>query len=372
MKICIIGAGNAGCIHAFKLTEFGHEVRLVKTSRSIHDEYFDHIQNSGKITAIDDTNQGAETTQSISLITRDIKAGISGAEIVLILTQTLQHEHIARLIAPHLADGQLILIVPGNLGSIILARHINTNVIIGEGESTIFDGRIENDMKVHVHFKNVRNAISFLPSSLADEALSIAKHIIDTYGYKRNNVIETALHNPNLIVHTVGTIMSAPRIEKMKGDFWMYRESFSPAVWNLIHCLDDEKNRTIVRYGGEPLDYLDACKFRNEKDLQKDGIDVFRMYAAIGGSQGPASLNVRFLFEDVPNGLCLLSSLANKAGVDTPVCNAMITVASSLMKTNFWNGARTLERLGLADWSIEEIRGYIDTGIMPRPFHIMQ
>ena len=83
-------------------------------------------------------------------------------------------------------------------------------------------------------FKNRRNAVSFLPKSRADEGLDYISTLVDTYKFKRQNLVESALHNPNLVVHTIGVIMSASRIEMMKGEFWMYKESFSPAIWNLM------------------------------------------------------------------------------------------------------------------------------------------
>ncbi len=360
MKICIIGAGNSGCSHAFKLTELGHEVRLVKTSHKLHDDYFAYICKDSKITAIDHTNNDKESTQTISLITRDLKAAISGAEVVLVMTTSLQHDNLAPIVSPYFEDGQLVLIIPGNMGSIFFSHYIKANVILGEGESTPFDARIEDDMKVHILFKNVRNALAFLPSVNTIKGIEIASKIIDTYGYTRKNVIESGLHNPNLVVHTIGTIMSASRIETMKGEFWMYRESFSPAIWNLVDQLDIEKNQTLVAYGCEPLAYLDACKFRNEFDLSQDSLKVFQSYAANGGPKGPVNLNTRFLFEDVPNGLCLLSSFAQKAGITTPVCNSLITVANSLKKTDYWSIARTVERLGIANLTVEQICQFVN------------
>ena len=56
MKITIIGAGNSGCAHAFKFTEAGHQVSLIKTSYSLHEKNFEKIQEQGGIWAIDNTN----------------------------------------------------------------------------------------------------------------------------------------------------------------------------------------------------------------------------------------------------------------------------------------------------------------------------
>ena len=56
MKITIIGCGNSGCAHAFKLSENGHSVTLLKTSHAMHDENFDIILKNGGICVIDNRN----------------------------------------------------------------------------------------------------------------------------------------------------------------------------------------------------------------------------------------------------------------------------------------------------------------------------
>jgi opine dehydrogenase len=357
MKIAIIGAGNAGCAHAFKLTEQGHEVNLIKSSDVLHEENYKKIKELGGIWAIDHTNNDKTSFQKLNIITKDLKEGLDGVEILLILTQSLQHEYIAKIIKPFINNNlKMILVIPGNLGSVIFRNIINNdNIIIGEGESTPFDARIVEPGLVSILFKNVRNKLGFIPKTMNSKGLSLARLILDTYTDVRTNVVESALHNPNLIVHTVGVIMSAARIEYSKGEFWMYREAFTDSIWNLIDALDEEKNNVIKAYGGKPSPYLDECKYRNEEDLTKNSLDVFKYYANKGGPKGPNSLQCRYLYEDVPNGLCLLSNLAQKAGIKTPVCNALITIASKLVKQNFWEISRNLKVLGWDDLTIDKI-----------------
>ena len=55
MKIAILGSGNAGCAHAFKLKENGHSINLIKTSHSLHEENFNTILKQGGIYGIDYT-----------------------------------------------------------------------------------------------------------------------------------------------------------------------------------------------------------------------------------------------------------------------------------------------------------------------------
>jgi opine dehydrogenase len=363
MNIAIIGAGNAGCAHAFKFSEAGHQISLVKTSHSLHEKNFEKIQEQKGIWAIDSSNGNKKSFQKLHLITRDIDEGLKDADIVIIMTQSLQHDSIAQLVAPRLrSNTKVVFIIPGNLGSLFFYWKLKgKDIILAEGESTPFDARIMEPGIVNILFKNVRNAVAFLPVSRKDEGMKYISQLTDTYGYYRNNIVESALHNPNLVVHTIGVIMSANRIELMKGEFWMYKEAFTPSIWNLVEQLDNEKNDVIEKSKGERISYLDACKFRNEKDLSVDALSVFRSYAEHGGPKGPESLNTRYLYEDVPMGLGTLSLLGKYADVATKLTDSLITIASFLVKKKFYEQARTLEDFGLRDISFDDFVKFINS-----------
>lgn len=348
MKIAIVGAGNAGCTHAFKFTEVGHSINLIKTSHAMHDDNFDQMILQGGLWAIDHTNYDLKSFQSLNLITRDIALGLQNCEVILIMTQSLQHDEVSKIITPHISGStKLILVIPGNLGSVYFRNLVkNDNIIIGEGESTPFDARIIEPGVVNILFKNVRNKLAFFPSSDSEIGMFFAKQIHSSYDTNRLNIIESALHNPNLVVHTIGVIMSAARIEYTKGEFWMYKEGFTPSIWNLVDALDAEKNAVIAAFGGTPSRYIDECKYRNEHDLSKDSLEVFNSYGNDGGPKGPKTIHSRYLYEDVPKGLCLLSSLGQKVAVSTPVCDSLITIASNLVNIDFRNTVKLIETIG--------------------------
>ena len=336
MKVAVIGAGNSGCAQSVKLMQNGHQVNLIKTSHSLHDENFEYLLKTGEISCLDTTDGNREFSMKPDLITRDIEKGLEGAEAVMILTQSLQHRDLASRVGPLLKDGQIVFLIPGNMGSTQFAKYTEgKHIIYVEGESTPYDARIIAPGKVEILFKNVRNAVSFLNKD-DEKYLPVVTSLFGTHKYLRSNVIESTLHNPNMVVHTIGAIMSASRIEYSKGEFWMYRESFSPSVWNLINGLDNEKKQVIRAYGGEhDISYLDACKWRNEEDLTIDSLEVFRNYAATGGPKGPASLDTRYIYEDVPMELCMLEKLAARKQIATPVTSALITIASALKSCDY-------------------------------------
>ena len=141
--------------------------------------------------------------------------------------------------------------------------------------------------------------------------------------------------------------MSANRIEYTNGEFWMYKEAFTPSIWNLIKALDNEKNIIIDTFKGKKSEYLEEAKWRNEEDLSKDAEEVFKSYANNGGPKGPFKVDSRYLVEDVSNGLVLLYSLGKYANIETPITESLISVASCLVQKNFFEIGRTLEKLGI-------------------------
>lgn len=356
MNITIVGSGNAGCAHAFCLSKLGHSVTLLKTSKGIHDENFEVIKQQDGIYGIDSTiKESQKTFAPLTKVTRDVANAFKDAEIVYVLTQSLQHERIAEIICPYIQHIKGLMIVPGNMGSVYFRRLLPSSVIVSEGESTVIDARILEPGTVQILFKNIRNLISSNPASDKDRALKLFGSLFVTYSGTRTNIIESAMHNPNLVVHTIGTIMSASRIEYSNGEFWLYKEGFSPSIWNLINDLDKEKNAVITAYGGVPCEYIECCKFRNEEDLNRDAQAVFNDYSQNGSPKGPSSIDNRYLKEDVPNGLCLLESLASQKNIPTPITSSLINIASSLLKEDLRKNARTITSLGLDDESLMQI-----------------
>ena len=172
--------------------------------------------------------------------------------------------------------------------------------------------------------------------------------------------MEAALHNPNMIVHTVGAIMSIPRIEATGGEYCMYHEVFTPSVWNILEALDGEKMAVLQSLGYEALPYVEACKFRNSLDEQRPGKEVFFEYAAMPTrAKGPVSVDSRYITEDVPQGLVLLESLGKALHIATPVASALIEIASAALGRPLREHGRTLDALGHenVDRILDDARG---------------
>lgn len=343
-RIAIIGAGHGGVAAAAAYGARGYDVVLCKLGTSMHDENFESIRQSGQITM-----RGilGESTVRVKA-TRDVEEAVSGASEILIFYVSNFHGLVAQTVVPHLRDGQLVVLGPGYCGSLFFLQeqhrqgHVRETIFV-ELETLPFTSRILSPGVVEITSQNVAHPIATVPAKRVNEAMNRLEPILGRM-VKRDNVFEVALHNPNLVVHTVGTILSASRIEFSSGNFYMYREAFTPSVWNVVMDLDREKQAVLAAMGCEPRTYFEEFALRTFGTIDIDPMAGFATYAD-ESPKGPSSLDTRYLTEDVPMGLGLLESLGRELGVPTPICSSLIDLASSLNGRNYRQEARTLQIL---------------------------
>lgn len=331
-------------VHAAKLIEEQVPVCLLKTSTTTQTDFFNSMLEVGGFNVMDETQHGKRFFAKPNLITRNAEQAVAFADVIMVMTTTSQHEHVAQLIAPYVRDGQIIVLIPGYMGSLIFKKYIHKDVIYSEWETTAYNGRIVDQLYVHVTFYNPRNAISVLPVKATERVLSLFSPVLHNTHYTRRHILESAMHNPNMIVHPIGILFSASRIEHSGGEFWMYKEAFTESVIHVIHAFDEQKNRVLQAFGCEPLNYFEAAKWRNEEDLTIDAMEVFRSFSN-AANKGPSTIHHRYLTEDVPMGLGLYTSIGRVAGVDTSIADSIMTLSSALIQKDLRAEARTIEYL---------------------------
>ena len=78
--------------------------------------------------------------------------------------------------------------------------------------------------------------------------------------------------------------------------------------------------------------------------------------------KGPSSIKDRYVTEDVPYGLALLSSLGRLLDIPTPISDAIVNLCGAINRVDYWAGGRGVDELGLGGMSVEQIKTFLETG----------
>ena len=364
MRITVVGCGNGAFATAADLSFQGHEITLY--ADITHARNFEEILKSGSIAC---TGRGPQGDISIHRVTCDENEAFRNPELIVISTPAYAHGVIAHRIAPHLSDGDMILLSPGGTGGALCMSEIlkkespARNLKIGEFHTLPYAARKEGGRGVNIILMVKYLLFAAFPSVYSEEMYRIIKPLYP-YTVLAADVLETSLNNGNATTHPAPVVLNAGKIE-FYGRHYHYAEGITPSVARVVQLIDDERKALCRAFGYEELDIKDRlykmgyCPRRDTlHECIKESKDVFIPI------KGPDRLDDRYLTEDTPAGLVFMSTAADAAGVDTPYMDAIIRLASGLMAEDYLETGRTVRKAGLGDLSVEEIREYLKTGVM--------
>jgi opine dehydrogenase len=351
--IAVIGAGNGGHAMAAHLTLKGFPVRFYEMPR-----FADNIRPAQERGGIKITGVMGEGFARLELITTDIAEAIKDASHIFVVTQALGHEKVAELCAPHLEENQTIVLFPGSGGSLQFAKTsrdmgVTKKVYLAETVTLPCSCRLRGPAYIHVHSgPGVREVIAAFPAKDTEAVIETLRLAYPTLT-PATHVLETALYNPNILLHPVGVIFNLGRIEHSKGEFWMYKEGFTPSVMRILKALEADRMALLRALDVEPVSFEEYYEWRYQKPWSD--------FAAVS-SKGPASARTRYITEDIPIGMVLWASLGKMLNLPTPTARALIHISSVIHGTDYWSGGRTMEKLGLAGMTAKELKRYLLEG----------
>jgi mannitol/fructose-specific phosphotransferase system IIA component (Ntr-type) len=107
-RFCVLGAGPGGMAMAGHLAITGCQINLFNRSP----DRIVAIQARGGV----DLTGEVKGFASLSVVTSDVAAALEGADVLMVVTPATAHRNIAEMIAPHLKDGQIVVLNPGRTG----------------------------------------------------------------------------------------------------------------------------------------------------------------------------------------------------------------------------------------------------------------
>ena len=368
MKIAILGAGNGGMAAAADMTLAGHEVRLFEFP-----QFKDNLEPIRKRGGIDLAGVGRHGFAQLAMVTTELTEAIEGIEMIIAVMPAYGHIPLAKLSAPHLKDGQIVVLCPGStLGSLEFLKVLReegarTRIRVADVHTLPYAARASG-AEVRILLEVKKLWLSAFPARDTAEVLSIFKHLYPVIEAGKN-VLDVGLNNGNPIAHPCPALLNAGRVEYSKGEFYHYREGITPHVANVVQALDNERLALCRKMDFPAIPTIERMYLMGYGITKSSLYEAFTTSPVFCGEypiKGPKNVMDRYYVEDTAYGLVTWSSLGRAIGVPTPSMDAVIHLISALhQKDYFARGERTLDKFGLSKLGPKRLNDFLETGRMP-------
>lgn len=357
MKVAVLGAGGGGMAVAYEWASHGHEVSLF--SHPGHDHEIGPVRDRGGVVA-----EGVlEGFAPVTSATTDIGEAMQGAETVLVVGPAYATEIIARDVADHLRPGMTVIVCPGSCAGSVAFKQAagldlhDESVLVGETSTLPYAARSSGGVVRIFHRFDTGLYAAAAPRSGTPRLLEVLRQVYPN-AEAATNILQTTLQNGNPVIHPAVTLLNAALIERTGGAFMFYEEGVTQATGNLMEAVDRERLAIAEALG---VKVLSEPEIGVKEGYMREATYTTGYSTAPGflGIKAQDQLDHRYLTEDVGYSLVFWTDLARAVDVATPTIDALIVVASAVLRRDFrGESARTLTSTGLAALSHEELLAY--------------
>ena len=342
----MLGGGNGSFAAAGDFALQGHDVRLWRRDAKMVTAH----RKAGSRIVLKDSN-GQHDVQ-LALVTSDMAEAIRDAELILCPAPAFAQSDIARQLAPHLRDHQVVFLPPATFGSMIFASAARAagnraKVSFAETGTLPWLTRKHGPFEVAITIRAKRLPVGVFPLDAADHALDVIGRAFPGIIEPCGDALSGALMNAGPIIHPPLIVMNAGPIEHFER--WdIHKEGTQAAIRRVTDALDAERIsvREALGYGAPhfPL----AHHYAAEGEIWMYGRGSHDRLTDSGDWRERLVLREhRYMREDLRLGLSFLVSVAELAGVATPLAKSFLAIGGAICGEDFMKNGRTLASLGL-------------------------
>jgi opine dehydrogenase len=362
-RIAVLGAGHGGCAAAADLTRRGYDVRL----HARREERLTPLRRAGGITA-----RGVhEGLVPIACMTTDVAEAVHGADLIMLVVPSVAHTHYARALAPLLRPQLPVFLDPGHTGGGLHFVH-ELRLAGYRGAATTCETvtltyicRMEAPATVGIYSYTRNLRFAAFPGRNAAALFPRLKTVYPEI-VPATSVLETGLTNMNAVFHPPGMLMNAGWIESTGGNFLFYREGMTEAVGRMVSAVDRERLAVARALDVPAVPFLETfyrAGLTTREAMESGSVArACRESAPNATIRSPASLDHRYVHEDVGFGLVPIAALGRLAGVATPAIDALICTASHATGIDYAATGLTLDRMGLAGQTPASLGSFLHEG----------
>jgi len=361
VKIAVLGGGNGSFAAAGDFALGGHEVRLWRRDAA---QVAAH-QGAGSRILVKDVNGRHDV--KLGLVTTDIAEAVDRAELILCPAPAFAQDDIAKQLAPHLRGGQVVFLPPATFGSMIFAKAAHdagnhADVSFAETGTLPWLTRKHGAFEVAITIRAKRLPVGVFPLRNAEHALAVISQGFPGAIERCGDALSGALMNAGPIIHPPLIVMNAGPIEHFER--WdIHKEGTQAAIRRVTDALDAERIgvREALGYGAPhfPL----ANHYARDGEIWMYGRGSHDRLTDSGDWREQLVLTKhRYMREDLRLGLSFLISVAELAGVDTPLARSFLAIGGAICGKDFMATGRTLASLGLGSLHRAELQTLLREG----------
>ena len=361
MKIAVLGGGNGSFAAAGDFALQRHDVSLWRRDAA---QVAAHRAAGCRI-ILKDAN-GRHDVQLAS-VTADIAETVRDAELILCPAPAFAQHDIAARLAPHLRDGQVVFLPPATFGSMIFAAAARDAgnrpaVSLAETGTLPWLTRKHGPFEVAITIRAKRLPVGVFPLKSADHALDVIGRAFPGVIEPCGDALSAALMNAGPVIHPPLIVMNAGPIEHFER--WdIHKEGTQASVRRVTDALDAE--RIAVRkgfgYGGPHFPLTHHYATEGEQWMYGRGSHD-RLTDSGDWRERIVLSEHRYMREDLRLGLSFLVSVAELAGVATPLAFSFLAIGGAICGEDFTEGGRTLASLGLGHLDRDELQTLLCQG----------
>ena len=346
MKIAVLGGGNGSFAAAGDFALAGHEVRLWRrdeTQAKTHRE-------AGARILLKDVNGRHEAR--LALVTSDLAEAARGTELILCPAPAFAQADIAARLAPHLVDGQVVFLPPATFGSMIFAKAARdagnrAAASFAETGTLPWLTRKHGPFEVAVTIRARRLPVGVFPFKAAGHALDVIGRAFPGVIEPCGDALSAALMNAGPIIHPPLIVMNAGPIEHFER--WdIHKEGTQAAIRRVTDALDAERIAVREGFGYGAPHFPLAHHYASEGEIWMYGRGSHGRLTDSGDWRERIVLTEhRYMREDLRLGLSFLVSVAELAGVATPLAKSFLAIGAAICGEDFVTDGRSLASLGL-------------------------
>lgn len=366
-RVSVIGSGNAGLTAAYHFTLNGADVCLYGAPG--YDQPLTDIEHLGGIRALESFNDTPLTYagfEKCDKVSRDLAETLAYADILVLPVPSFAQEPLFIEMLPHLHDGQIIMLMPGNYGSLVLNRIKNEqgyhslDITFVDAISIPWATRIVGPAEIAILGMKQFLPVAAFPADQINNAIERLQPVMPLPLKPLKNVIEAGLENINFGGHPLLTTLNMGLLENFDGKFNYYKDCCSVSTAKAAAVMEAERQSIGKALGLELQSELNAMNALYDMDCESV-YEVNRTSETHGKlNSAPNSASNRYITEDAAYLLVPCYEFAQLLEINTPIITSCLHIDNAYNDTNYFENGRTLKLMGLDNKSAQEIMDFVN------------